>query len=75
MENSNLEQLLQQLTTTVAKTFRLSTMDAVGIVANSSVANEAMRNPHSIKSLKSETDKLLTEIRAAGPAISPVAHP
>ena len=74
MENLNVEQLLQQLTSIVAKTFHLSTMDAVGIVANSSVANEAMRNPHSIKSLKSETDKLLTEIRAASPTFSPVAH-
>lgn len=65
MEEYRKNQLLGQLATVVANTFRVSTLVAVGIVVNSQVVSSIMDIPTSQVNIEDISAKLLQEARGA----------
>lgn len=65
MEDYKKNQLLGQLATVVANTFRVSTLVAVGIVVNSKVVNSILDTPVSEVDMKDISTKLVLEARNA----------
>lgn len=65
MEDYKKNQLLGQLATVVANTFRVSTLVAVGIVVNSKVVNSILDTPVSEVDIKDISTKLVLEARNA----------
>lgn len=65
MEEYKKDQLLGQLATVVANTFRVSTLVAVGIVVNSQVVSSIMNIPTSQVDIKDISAKVVQEVRSA----------
>lgn len=65
MEDYKKNQLLGQLATVVANTFRVSTLVAVGIVVNSKVVNSILDKPVSEVDIEDISIKLVHEAQYA----------
>jgi len=65
MEEYKKDQLLGQLATKVANTFRVSTLVAVGIIANSKVVNTILNQPSSQVDVDKVSSMLIQEIQRA----------
>jgi len=65
MEEYKKDQLLGQLATKVANTFRVSTLVAVGIVANSKVVTTMLNLPSSQVDIESISSMLVQEVQNA----------
>jgi len=65
MEEYKKDQLLGQLATKVANTFRVSTLVAVGIIANSKVVNTILNIPSSQVDMEKVSSMLIQEIQRA----------
>jgi len=65
MEEYKKDQLLGQLATKVANTFRVSTLVAVGIIANSKVVNTILNIPSSQVDIEKISSLLVQEIQRA----------
>lgn len=70
MENRELEMMLQKLMNLVAKTFNLSTMDAVAVMANSSIVNKFFNSPAEQLSMEDASQALIMELKKSHTVVS-----